>query len=130
MDIALFARSMAGLAAVLALLALALVLVRRFDIKLPGRVGGALHGRIGIVERITIDPKRSLLLVRHDGREHLLLVSPEGHVIVDHGSNAPAQRQVAPASSDVSQSAFAFEPWLEPADEMTGGNIFRFRARA
>jgi len=143
MDIMLLARSMGGLAAVLAMLAGALYLVRKYDIKLPGRVGGAQRGRLGIVERVTLDPKRSLVLVRRDGREHLLLISPEGHVIVDQADAAaevaapafsfaaqveqaaqaaPAQFASVPvvaetmdiASAD-EQPSFSFEPWLEPA---------------
>lgn len=145
MDIMLLARSMGGLAAVLAMLAGALYLVRKYDIKLPGRVGGAQRGRLGIVERVTIDPKRSLLLVRKDGREHLLLISPEGHVIVDQaeaaaeaaapvfsfaaqveqaGSAAAVAPVVAAPAMTVAvadapaeeQPSFSFEPWLEPAN--------------
>jgi flagellar biogenesis protein FliO len=132
MDMMLFARSMGGLSAVLALLALALVVVRKFDLKLPGRVGGAQRGRIGVIERITIDSKRSLLLVQQDGREHLLLLSPEGHVVFDQGG-APAKvesfaamiepqedaKQEAEPSAQApwnDEPAFVFEPWLDMAD--------------
>lgn len=90
MDSLLLARSLAGLAAVLGLLAAALWFVRRFDLALPGRVGGARKARIGIVERVTVDAKRALLLVRQDGREHLLLLAPEGNLVVSGtASSAP-----------------------------------------
>lgn len=86
----LLARSLGALAAVLGLLALALFAVRRFDLRLPGRVGGAARGRIMIVERASIDAKRSLLLIRQDGREHLLLLSPEGHLMLSDGNRTRA----------------------------------------
>ncbi|MDZ7895791.1 MAG: flagellar biosynthetic protein FliO [Sphingobium sp.] len=83
MDILVLVRTLGALAAVLGMLAGALWAVRRYDIKLPGRVGAGRDQRLQVVERISIDPKRSLLLIRRDGEEHLLLLSPEGHVVLD-----------------------------------------------
>lgn len=83
MDILVLVRMLGALAAVLGMLAGALWAVRRYDIKLPGRVGAGRDQRLQVVERISIDPKRSLLLIRRDGEEHLLLLSPEGHVVLD-----------------------------------------------
>jgi|GEM_PF-1033584 len=78
MDIALLIRSLGGLLAVLTLLSGALWLVRRYDLRLPGRIGGGRQARLAIVERITMDAKHSLLIVRHDDAEHLLMIAPEG----------------------------------------------------
>ncbi|MBB6124309.1 flagellar biosynthetic protein FliO [Sphingobium subterraneum] len=118
MDLMLFARSMGGLGAVLALLAAATWIVRRHDIRLPGRVGLASRGRIGVVERVTVDAKRSLLLIRQDGTEHLLLLSPEGHVVIGESASSPAERPRLDGSTrSVDQPEFRFEPWLEPAND-------------
>lgn len=120
MEPMLMARSLGGLAFVLALLAGALFVVRRFDIKLPGRVGGGPRGRLGVVERVAIDPKRALVLVRRDGREHLILLSPEGHVVIDDarsgGPGVPESFAARIAPEPASDPSFRFEPWLEPAD--------------
>ena len=78
-------RMFGALALVLGGLAGALWAVRRFDLRLPGRIGIAPRPerRLALVERLNVDPRRSLVLVRRDGREHLLLIAPEGHVLVE-----------------------------------------------
>ena len=78
-------RMFGALVLVLGGLAGALWAVRRFDLRLPGRIGLAARPerRLALVERLAVDPRRSLLLVRRDGREHLLLIAPEGHVVVE-----------------------------------------------
>ena len=78
-------RMVGALVLVLGGLAGALWAVRRFDLRLPGRIGLAARPerRLALVERLAVDPRRSLVLVRRDGREHLLLIAPEGHVVVE-----------------------------------------------
>jgi flagellar biogenesis protein FliO len=78
-------RMLGALALVLGGLAGALWAVRRFDLRLPGRIGLAARPerRLALIERLAVDPRRSLVLVRRDGREHLLLIAPEGHVVVE-----------------------------------------------
>jgi flagellar biogenesis protein FliO len=123
----LFARTMASLCAVLAMLTGALWVVRRYDLRLPGRVGGVRRGRLSVIERIALDTKRSLLLVRQDGREHLLLLSPEGHVVLDRGRveqvEAPAHPIAEPANavSDPDPATdFTFFPWPRIAQPNQG----------
>lgn len=111
-----FARAMASLCAVLAILAGALWAVRRYDLRLPGRIGGVRRGRLSVIERIGIDAKRSLLLIRQDGREHLVLLSPEGHVVLDRRTAAPVDEPAQPiAAPTMDQPAsapdFTFFPW-------------------
>jgi len=78
-------RMVGALVLVLGGLAGALWAVRRFDLRLPGRIGVVARPerRLALVERLAVDPRRSLVLVRRDGREHLLLIAPEGHVVVE-----------------------------------------------
>lgn len=75
-------RAMGALALLLGILAGALWATRRFDLRLPGRVGHRAEQRLELVERLTIDQRRSAVLIRCDGREHLVIVAPEGHVMV------------------------------------------------
>lgn len=47
----------------------------------------ASHGRrrLGIVEAIALDPRRKLVLVRRDDREHLLIIGNQGETVVETG---------------------------------------------
>lgn len=86
MDAYSLLRTMGALAVVLGLLAGALWIVRRYDIGLPGRVAnGGSSRRVEVVERTTLDGRRSVALVRRDGREHLILLAPEGNVMLETG---------------------------------------------
>jgi len=69
-------RMVGSLALVLAILLLALWLGRRKGLR------SASGRRLAIVERLGIDAKRSLVLVRWDAGEHLLLLAPEGQTLV------------------------------------------------
>jgi len=92
-------RTLGALGMVLGMLAGALWAVRRYDIKLPGRVSGSGRKRVELVERLAVDAKRSVALIRRDGCEHLILMGPEGHVTLETGIAAP-QPVAAPAAQD------------------------------
>lgn len=77
-------RMLGGLGVVLGLLTGALWLVRRYDLKLPGRVAGGALRRIEVVEKLPIDSRRSVALIRRDGREHLILLAPEGPLVLEN----------------------------------------------
>lgn len=84
MDILSLLRTLGGLATVLGLLAGALWLVKRYDIALPGRVSTKpTTRRIAVVERIALDNRRSVVLLRRDDREHLFLLNPDGATILE-----------------------------------------------
>lgn len=114
MTILALLRMFGALAIVLGLLAGALWAVRRFDIRLPGRLGagGAPDKRLEVVERLTVDQKRSLLLVRRDNVEHLVLMAPEGNVVLHEArTDAPALRVI---DTPAPKPAPAFAALVEP----------------
>ena len=83
MDMLSFLRMMGSLAVVLGLLVGALWLVRRYEIRLPQGLLSGLPARgqarrMALVERLSLDPRRSVALIRLDGREHMVLIAPEG----------------------------------------------------
>lgn len=91
MDAFALLRTLGALGLVLGLLAGALWAVRRFDLRLPGRTGGAgRRRRVELVERLVIDAKRSVALIRRDGCEHLILIGPDGHATIETGITPPA----------------------------------------
>jgi len=94
MDLVQLLRTFGALGTVLGLLAGALWVVKRYDIKLPGRVGGTSKRRLEIVEKLAIDNRRSVALIRRDGREHLILLAPEGPLMIEGG----IEREVEPVS--------------------------------
>lgn len=89
-------RTLGALGMVLGMLAGALWAVRRYDIKLPGRVGASGRKRVELVERLAVDAKRSVALIRRDGCEHLVLIGPDGHAVLETGIVAPPRPVEAP----------------------------------
>lgn len=75
MELMDWVRAAAGLAATLALLALLAFAARRFGVLMPTQ---SETRRLKVVERLALDPRRQVILVALDGREHLLLLSPFG----------------------------------------------------
>lgn len=98
MDLLSLLRTMGALGVVLGLLAGALWAIRRYDIKLPGRVAAGAGRRVELIERLPLDARRSVALIRRDGREHLILIGPEGSVLVETGI-VPDQRDADAAEA-------------------------------
>lgn len=98
MDLLSMLRTLGALGLVLGMLATALWVVRRYDLKLPGRVTGGGRKRVELVERLAVDAKRSVALIRRDGCEHLILIGPEGHATIETGITPPAPPVVEAAA--------------------------------
>lgn len=97
-------RALGALLLLLGILAGALWATRRFDLRLPGRMGHRSETRLQLVERLSIDQRRSAVLIRCDDREHLIIVAPEGHVMVSSADipagQSEADQQAAVATPD------------------------------
>lgn len=92
-------RMLGALSLVLGGLLGALWCVRRYDLTLPrkwlDRLGNtAPQRRLKVVERLAIDQRRSVLLLRRDETEFSVMIGPEGVVVLD-STAAPAQPQLA-----------------------------------
>jgi len=74
-----WARALFALIATLALIAGAAYGARRLGMLQPG---AQAPRRMAVRESLMLDPRRRLVLVRLDGREHLILLSPAGDVVV------------------------------------------------
>ena len=90
-----YLRFVAALLFVLALIGLIGWAVRR-----GGLAGGLMRGlslgragadgrRLDVIEACAIDARRRLVLVRRDGVEHLLLLTPSGDTVVETGIVPP-----------------------------------------
>jgi flagellar protein FliO/FliZ len=86
MDITLALRAIGSLLIVLGLLAGCAVLLRRYGHKITGLTFAPAAGakaRLAVVETKLIDARCKLVLVRRDGCEHLLLISPTATTVVE-----------------------------------------------
>ena len=90
MDLDVYLRFVVALVFVLALIGAVAWVGRRFGF--VGRIGTARTGarRIGVVEAVSIDAKRRLVLVKRDDMEHLVLLGPSSEVVVEAGIRPPA----------------------------------------
>lgn len=62
-------------------------LARRAGLGVPALAKG--RRRLAIVEMIAVDPRRRLVLVRRDDREHLLLIGGATDVTIESGIAVP-----------------------------------------
>lgn len=101
MDILDWVRALVALAATLALIGLAALGARRLGM-LQG-VGTGQVRRMRVMERLMLDPRRSVVIVRVDSEEHVLLLSPFGERKL---GRMPAQPEpVPPAQESPEESA-------------------------
>jgi flagellar protein FliO/FliZ len=74
-----------ALAAVVVLIVAFGAVLRRFGHGPATRAGK----RLAVTESLSLDARRRLVIVRHDGREHLLLLGPTGDLVVERGPLPP-----------------------------------------
>lgn len=79
MDLLDWARALFALIATLALIVGAAYAARRLGMLQPGAAG---QKRMRITETLMLDPRRRMVIVRVDEREHVLLLGPGGDVVV------------------------------------------------
>lgn len=112
LDLTLYLRFILALAAVLALIAGAAWLVRRFGLfgVNPGRRPDQRRLAINAVQ--PLDARRRLVLVRRDGIEHLLLVGGANDLLIETGIAAPrpAGASSAPAMAAASAAPASDRP--------------------
>jgi len=78
-DLLDWARALFALIATLALIVGAAYAARRLGMLQPGTAGPK---RMRITETLLLDPRRRMVIVRVDEREHVLLLSPGGDIVV------------------------------------------------
>ncbi len=93
-----YLRFLFALVFVLALIALATWLVRRFGV--GGMVTPRGRRRLGVVEVLPLDARRRLVLVRCDDREHLVLLGATSETVVQAGIRRPAENGQARPPDD------------------------------
>jgi len=64
-------------------------LVRKFNSKKQGFSGK--DKRLAIIEQKIIDPRNKMVLIRRDNKEHLVIMSQNGNIIVETGIERESQ---------------------------------------
>lgn len=93
MDFDALIRMAAALGAVLGLVLLAAWAMRRYGLAGIANPKAGEPRRLAVVEARTLDARRQLVLIRRDGVEHLLLLSPNAETVIETGISA---RESAP----------------------------------
>lgn len=88
MDVLDGLRAIVALVVTLALIGLAALAARRFGM-LQGALPGHAPRRMRVVERLMLDPRRSMVIVRVDSEEHVMLLSPFGELSLARQPAAP-----------------------------------------
>lgn len=116
---------------ILALTALVYWLVRRYSTIGLGGIGRGRVPRLAVVDALTVDRRRRLLLVRRDNVEHLILIGGPSDLVVEATIQRTRMRQPsrtaapAAAASDMSvmhelvQSGLGAPPSTPPADPLS-----------
>ena len=101
MDILDWVRALVALAATLALIGLAALAARRLGMLQDAGIGQPR--RMRVMERLMLDPRRSVVIVRVDSEEHVLLLSPFGERKL--GRTTAAASSVPPTPESPEESA-------------------------
>lgn len=82
MDMESYFRFVAALVFVLAMIGVLALLARRF---VPGArsVNRGKKRRLALIEVLPLDAKRRLVLIRRDDTEHLIVLAPNGDMVVE-----------------------------------------------
>lgn len=91
-----------ALAIVLVLIVLG-VWVLKLIFNVTGNVGRGRNRRLSVVDTMSIDQKRQMVLIRRDNVEHLLLIGGAADLVVETDITPVAQPQPAPAKRSRTQ---------------------------
>lgn len=104
MDFSEIFRFVAALAFILGLIGVCALLARRFGLA-PGTSLAGSQRRLGIVEVKPVDAKHRLILIRRDGKEHLVMIGGDTPLLLESGIDAPEPALAEPTAPE--QPGFA-----------------------
>lgn len=116
---------------ILALTGLVYWLVRRYSAIGLGGIGRGRVPRLAVVDALTVDRRRRLLLVRRDNVEHLILIGGPSDLVVEATIQRTRTRQAAraaapaaaptdmPVMHELAQSGLAMHAQAPPAEPLS-----------
>lgn len=87
MGLDIYVRFFLGFAFTISLIGVVYWVARRYAGRL-GIMGSHATGRLSVTGQISLDPRRRVMLVRCDDREHLLLLGPNNDLVIDSSASA------------------------------------------
>lgn len=99
MGLDIYVRFFLGFAFTISLIGVVYWLARRY----AGRFGimrSHVTGRLSVTGQISLDPRRRVMLVRCDDREHLLLLGPNNDLVIDSSASAGSFHSALQAAGD------------------------------
>jgi flagellar protein FliO/FliZ len=94
MDLTEIFRFVAALAFIIGLIGVCAYAAKRFGFA-TGSFGGSAVKRLSVSEVKVLDAKHRLILVRRDGKEHLILMGGEHNLLIETGIDAPAMPEMS-----------------------------------
>ncbi len=111
-----YLRFIFALVFVIGLIGALAVMARRFGFGFPSGPRAGKQRRLGIVEALTLDGKRRLVLIRRDGVEYLVLLGATSETIVE----GPMAVQARPSPPNAPSNTPGAAPPLLPSAGDTG----------
>jgi len=100
----IYVRFFLGFAFTIGLIGAVYWVARRYAGRL-GIVRPNTAGRLSVTGQISLDPRRRVMLVRCDEREHLLLLGPNNDLIIDSGMGASSFQSALKAAGTTDKPA-------------------------
>ncbi len=91
-----YLRFLMSLGVVLALIGAGAWAIKRFALERGLPVGRRDARRLQVMETLSLDARRKLVLLRRDGIEHLVLFGPNQELLVESGITRAAELPIAP----------------------------------
>lgn len=92
MEMVEIGRFIASLAFVIGLILAVAWIAKRVGLERKLNLKASQFKRIEIIDRMMIDPRRRLVLIRRDGREHLLLLGTTHDLVIESYDAPPEQK--------------------------------------
>ena len=99
MDLTEIFRFVAALAFIIGLIGVCAYAAKRFGLATGGFGGNGSRKRLSVSEVKALDAKHRLVLIRRDGKEHLILIGGEHNLLIETGIDAPAIMEPAPEAA-------------------------------
>ncbi|MAB15532.1 flagellar biosynthetic protein FliO [Parvibaculum sp.] len=99
MDITEVLRFVGALVFIIGLIGLCGFAARKYGLFTGGYTMPGAVKRLAIVETKPLDTKNRIVLIRRDGKEHLILLGAEQSLVIESGIDAPVEEQKVEATA-------------------------------